>query len=209
LKHKCLEWACIAHLNIWNTSYGQKKGREWNWQFDSWPLKVGNWPNFQVYSQCATYRWKTLKGLQFFLKLHCNRRSARQVMHLQSCKSPRCSNLGVPGQKTIWMWSPWRATKYTIRGKVVASPKSGLWWVLWIRGCPWFILAPKLHQLCTNHPVLVLCRSVWIIEAWQFFLVPSWSSSTPLYPCKCCEPGSGSNSLLFQCFQFGIHIWVP
>jgi len=26
LKHKCLKWACIAHLNISNTSYGQKKG---------------------------------------------------------------------------------------------------------------------------------------------------------------------------------------
>jgi hypothetical protein len=27
LKFRCLKWACIAHLNIWNTSYGQKKGR--------------------------------------------------------------------------------------------------------------------------------------------------------------------------------------
>jgi hypothetical protein len=28
LKCKCLKWACIVHLNIWNTSYGQKKGQE-------------------------------------------------------------------------------------------------------------------------------------------------------------------------------------
>jgi len=34
---------------------------------------------------------------------------------------------GVPGQKAIWMWPPWRVTEYTIRGKVVASPKSGPW----------------------------------------------------------------------------------
>jgi hypothetical protein len=40
LKHGCLKWACIAHLDIWNTSYGQKKGRESNCQFDSQPLKV-------------------------------------------------------------------------------------------------------------------------------------------------------------------------
>ncbi len=26
--------------------------------------------------------------------------------------------------------------------------------------CPWFVLAPKVLQLCTNHFVLVLCRSV-------------------------------------------------
>ncbi len=26
--------------------------------------------------------------------------------------------------------------------------------------CPWLVLAPKVFQLCTNHLVLVLCRSV-------------------------------------------------
>jgi hypothetical protein len=31
LKSKYLKWACIAHLDIWNTSYGQMKGRESNW----------------------------------------------------------------------------------------------------------------------------------------------------------------------------------
>jgi hypothetical protein len=31
LKRRYLKWACIAHLNIWNTSYGQKKGREPIW----------------------------------------------------------------------------------------------------------------------------------------------------------------------------------
>jgi hypothetical protein len=39
LKRRYLKWAFITHLNIWNTSYGQKKGRESNWQFDSRPLK--------------------------------------------------------------------------------------------------------------------------------------------------------------------------
>jgi len=39
LERKYLKWACIAHLDIWNTSYGQKKGRESNCQFDSWPKK--------------------------------------------------------------------------------------------------------------------------------------------------------------------------
>ncbi len=26
--------------------------------------------------------------------------------------------------------------------------------------CPWLVLAPKVLQLCTNHLVLVLCKSV-------------------------------------------------
>jgi hypothetical protein len=38
--------------------------------------------------------------------------------------------------------------------------------------CPWFVLAPKVLQLCIKYYVLVLCK----------FVVPSRSSSTPLYP---------------------------
>jgi hypothetical protein len=49
-------------------------------------------------------------------------------------------------------------------------------------GCPWLVLTPKVLRLCTNHLVLVLCRSVWVNKACHFFLVPSWSSNTPLYP---------------------------
>jgi hypothetical protein len=80
------------------------------------------------------------------------------------------------------MWPLWKAAEYTIRGKVVASPKSGLGWILWVRSCLWFVLTPKVLQLCINHHVLVLCRFVWVIEVCQFFLVPSQSSSMPLYP---------------------------
>jgi hypothetical protein len=35
LERRCLKWALITHLDIWNTSYGQKKRRESNCQFDS------------------------------------------------------------------------------------------------------------------------------------------------------------------------------
>jgi len=66
LKFRCLKWARITHLNIWNTSYGQKKGRESNWQFDSWPLKVINWPDFPMCRWCVTYCWKSLdEGYNF------------------------------------------------------------------------------------------------------------------------------------------------
>jgi hypothetical protein len=61
---------------------------------------------------------------------------------------------GIPGQKDIWMWALWRGIEYTVRGKVVASPKSGLWWMLWVRGCPWLVLTPKVLQLCTNQLVV-------------------------------------------------------
>jgi hypothetical protein len=44
-KCRCLKWLHMSHLDICSTSYGWKKGRQSNWQFDSRPLKVGNWPN--------------------------------------------------------------------------------------------------------------------------------------------------------------------
>jgi len=56
--------------------------------------------------------------------------------------------LAISEQNVIWMWASWVATKYTIKGKVVASPMSRLWWVLWVRVCPWLILTPKVLQLC-------------------------------------------------------------
>jgi hypothetical protein len=40
LKCRCPKWARMNHLDIRNTSYGQKKGWESNWQFDSRPWKV-------------------------------------------------------------------------------------------------------------------------------------------------------------------------
>jgi hypothetical protein len=61
LKRKCRKWPCMGHSDICNTSYVRKKGREWNWQFDSRPLTVGNRPDPGVCRQSATHRWKALK----------------------------------------------------------------------------------------------------------------------------------------------------
>jgi hypothetical protein len=59
-KCRCPKWPRIGHLDIYSPSYGQKKGRESNWQFDSRPLKVGNRPVPDVRSGSATWRWKAL-----------------------------------------------------------------------------------------------------------------------------------------------------
>jgi hypothetical protein len=56
----------MSHLDIYNPSYGQKKGRESNWQFDSRPLKVGNRPKSNVNRWIAIGRWKALEeGYKF------------------------------------------------------------------------------------------------------------------------------------------------
>jgi hypothetical protein len=66
----CPKWARMTHLDIYNTSYGQKKGRESNWQFDSRPWKVRNRPDSFACRWRVTRRWKALdEGYNFGLNL--------------------------------------------------------------------------------------------------------------------------------------------
>jgi hypothetical protein len=60
LKCRCRKWARMRHLDICRTSCDKKKGRKLNWQFDSQPLKVRNWPDFGVCRWNATHCWKAL-----------------------------------------------------------------------------------------------------------------------------------------------------
>jgi len=132
-----------------NTNYGQKKGRESNDQFDSRPLKIGN----PLISLCVGgvphTIGKLLMRVTILLQTHINWRFAHKVMSLQSGGSPSFGNFRTPtwesrDKNDIWVLVPWPGTKYTIRGKVMASPKSRLWWVLWICVCSWLIRAPKM-----------------------------------------------------------------
>jgi hypothetical protein len=61
LKCRCRKWPCMNHLDIFSTSYGKMKGQESNWQFDSWPLKVGNRLDPGVCRWSAIDSWKNLK----------------------------------------------------------------------------------------------------------------------------------------------------
>jgi hypothetical protein len=65
----------------------------------------------------------------------------------------RDPHLGVPGQKAIQIPLPRGGAKYTIWGKVVASLEFGPWWILWVRGCSWLVLTPKVPQACANQLV--------------------------------------------------------
>jgi hypothetical protein len=65
LKCRCPKWSRMSHLDICSPSYGQKKARESNWQFDSRPLKVGNQPLPDVCSRSVTWRWKACDKSNF------------------------------------------------------------------------------------------------------------------------------------------------
>ncbi len=60
LKRRYRKWPRIGHWDICSPSYGQKKGRESDCQFDSRPLKVGNRPLPDIRFESATWLWKDL-----------------------------------------------------------------------------------------------------------------------------------------------------
>jgi hypothetical protein len=98
----------MGHLDIYSPSYGQKKGRESNWQFDSRPLKIGNQPLPDIRFKCATWRCKDLdEGYKFGLDLVAIQ---PRTQELWLFKVPRVllgqfqdSISGVPTKSAIWM----------------------------------------------------------------------------------------------------------
>jgi hypothetical protein len=165
------------------------KGQESNWKFDSRPLKVGNRPDFLMCKWRATYRWKTIdEGYNFALDV-----ISIQVMHAKLWAPkvmgvPTLTILGLPleSPQTKCHLDVGLVEKHKIyyKGEGGGFPQVRAVVNFVSPSCPWFVLAPKVLQLCTNHLVLVLCRFVRVVEACEFFLVPSRSSSTPLYPSK-------------------------
>jgi hypothetical protein len=92
LKRRYRKWPRIGHLDICNASYGQKKGRESNVQFDSRPLKVGNRPLLDLRIVSAIRRWKDLdEGYTFGSNLVAIRLCSRELW------APKVSGLQ-PGQ---------------------------------------------------------------------------------------------------------------
>jgi hypothetical protein len=163
LELKCLNWARMTHLGTWNTSYDQKKGWESNGQFDSQPLKVRNRPDSLVWRWCATYHWKDFdKGYNFALDcisiwdMHTKLWVSKvlEVLVFRILEQFFRTTYESQDKNDIWVLVPWPRTEHTIRGKVLASPKFGSWWILWVHVCLWLVHAPKMLQLCINQLVV-------------------------------------------------------
>jgi hypothetical protein len=138
LKCRCLKWARITHLDIWNTSYGQKKSRESNWHFDSRPLKVKNRPNSLACKQRAAYHWKALdEGYNFASDCITIGGLHKKLCALKVVGVPFVAisglPLGSPGTKNHLDVAAVERCRVYYKGEVVASPKSKLWWVLCVR----------------------------------------------------------------------------
>jgi hypothetical protein len=148
---------------------------------------------------CVKVAWdrsleSSRQEVQLCFRAHLNRRFAHKVMGPKVVGVPVVGILGLPlgSPETKWHLNVGLVakTEYTIRGKVVASPKSGPWWVLWVRVCPWFVRAPKCSNYALTNLLFILCRLMWISELLVIF--PSSIlelQHTPLPP-KCFKLGS-------------------
>jgi len=177
LKRKCLKWARTAHLDIWNTSYDQKKGRESNSResasFDSRPLKVGNRPKILSCRQHATYRWKVLdESYSFssdrtsiwglFVKLWGFKVPGVPQGEISGVLRGSSGSPESPGKKSHLDVVFVEHRKEYYKGEGGGFPQVRVVVSLVCPCCPWLVLAPKVLQLCTNHFVWVVCRPVWM-----------------------------------------------
>jgi hypothetical protein len=101
-----------------------------------------------------SFQW----GIQFCFRPHCNWRFAHKIMGPKIARVPTLGifrfPFGSPGTKChldVGLMERW---KVYYKGEGDGFPKSRPWWVLWVRICLWFVLAPKVLQLCTNQLVV-------------------------------------------------------
>ncbi len=170
LELRCLKWARMTHLDISNTSYGQKKGRESNCQFDSRPLKVINCPEFLVCKLCAIYCWKDLdKGYNFAFNLILITRLKTKLWAPKVAGVPtlRISRLPFGSLGTKCHLGVGFVTKHKVyyKGEGGGFPQVRAVVSLVSPCCPWFVRAPKCYNYTLTNLLFGLCRSVWVIDA--------------------------------------------
>jgi len=218
LKRRCLKWPRMTHLDICNTSYAQKKGRESNWQFDSRPVKVRNWPNFVVCRCRVTRRWKALDENYNFASnlisiqgLHAKLWGPK-IVGVPSLAISRLP-LGSPGTKSHLDVGLVGSQRVYYKGEGGDFPQ--VWAVVSLvnPSCLWLVL----YQKCSNYALTTLC---WFCAGPCEARVSEWSLSihpspipklqhAPLPLPSATSQGACLNSLLFRCFLFGTHIWIP
>jgi hypothetical protein len=157
LKCRCPKWPRMCHLNICSPSYGQKKGRESNWQFDFWPLKVGNRPLPNIWWRSATRPWKALEeSYNFGLDLTPIGGQGREIWTpkvpgLQP-RTPTQDSFGTPP------WESWEKVSFgcSFSRKLQRILHGGRWWLPLSSGrgesseskCPWLVPTPKSVFKC-------------------------------------------------------------
>jgi len=148
----------MGHLDIWSTSYGQKKGRESNWQFDSRSLKVGNRPDSGAYRWSATHRWKALNETYNFdldlipIRVWGEELWASKVPRVQTGTISRLQ-FGSPGKKSHLDGSLAESCREYYIGEGGGFPRVRAVVSQGSPSCPWFVLTQKRCRISSNQLV--------------------------------------------------------
>jgi len=126
LKLRYRKWPRIGHLDICSPSYGQKKGWESDWQFDSRPLKIRNRPLPNLRIESVIRLWKDLdEGYKFGLDLVAIKLRSRELwapkvpgLHPGQFRDNFGTPIGSPGKKNHLDVVPetWRKEYYMGEG---------------------------------------------------------------------------------------------
>ncbi len=122
------------------------------------------------------------QGLQLCLKTSLRSEVCTRSYAPSKSQESQCCNFESLGTKSHFVVAAMERRRVYYKGGSGGFPQVRAVVSLVCPSCSWFVLAPKVLQQCTNHLVLVLWRFVWVNKAYHFFLVPSQSSNTPLYP---------------------------
>jgi len=128
----CPKWPCMSHLDICSQSYGQKKGWESNWQFDSRPLKVGNRSFPNVCKQSAIGHWKALEeSYNFGLDLTPIGGQSQEIWMSKVPKVQTQDSFGTPP----WEFREKVSFRCGSRGVTQRILYGGRWWLPSSPGC--------------------------------------------------------------------------
>ncbi len=186
MERRCFKWVRITHLSTWNISYGQKRGRELNWQFDSQPLKVKNCPDFLVCRWHATYRWKVLdEGYNFVLNLTSIRDLRSRAPKVMEVQTLRILRLPLGSRRTKWHLGVSFMARHRVYYKGEGGglpPSSGHG-----ESCESiFAYGSSVHQRCSNSALTNLlfgfCRFVWVSDLFVNLPSPIPELQHTLYP---------------------------
>jgi hypothetical protein len=136
----------MCHLDICNTSYDKKKGRESNWQFDSRPLKSGidliSLRSGDLRHTVGKFSTRATTLLQTSLQSKvCTRSYAPSKLQESQLWEFRDSHLGVPGQKARLDVAPVESYRVYYMGEGGGFPR--VWAVM-------SLVSPELPVACPS-----------------------------------------------------------
>jgi hypothetical protein len=156
LKRRYRKWPRIGHLDIFSPSYGRKKGREWNCQFDSRPLILDLFPTSDLSVRHGF--GKILMKATTLVQTSSRSDSAVGSYGRPKFRKSSRDNFGTPFRES-WEFMPFGCSLHAELQRILYG---GRWWLPSSSGrgescvskCPWLVQHPRVFWML-NWPLVV------------------------------------------------------